>query len=176
MNLNRRTFLKTTAVAGGGLMIGGYLPNSRPGIRRLARRRLFEPNIWLKVNTDDTVRIMLTQLEMPGRDDVDAHARGRRADMDWSKIKPNGRPPMRAAARTSATGGSPPAATAFAACGRSSAAPAPPPARCSHRGGSDMNVEFLTTEKGGRAQGERPSKMRRALSTCRDVADRRTGS
>ena len=28
MNLNRRTFLKTTAAAGGGLMIGGYLPTA----------------------------------------------------------------------------------------------------------------------------------------------------
>jgi len=28
MNLDRRTFLKTTAAAGGGLMIGGYLPTA----------------------------------------------------------------------------------------------------------------------------------------------------
>src|SRR5689334_12476923 len=65
MNLNRRTFLKTTTAVGGGLLIGGYFAEvlDRESEALLAAGS-FEPNIWLKVNGDDTVRIMLTQLEM----------------------------------------------------------------------------------------------------------------
>src|SRR5262245_13152416 len=63
MNLNRRTFLKTTVAAGGGLMIGGYIAFDHENAELLAAGS-FEPNIWLKVNSDETVRIMLTQLEM----------------------------------------------------------------------------------------------------------------
>jgi isoquinoline 1-oxidoreductase subunit beta len=89
MNLNRRTFLKTTAVAGGGLMIGGYLP---PALGRsagaLEAAGSFEPNIWLKVNSDDTVRIMLTQLEM-GQGVMTSMPMlvAEELDMDWAKIR-----------------------------------------------------------------------------------------
>jgi isoquinoline 1-oxidoreductase beta subunit len=89
MNLNRRTFLKTTAAAGGGLMIGGYLPGvlGEPGSRAAAAGSL-EPNIWLKVNADDTVRIMLTQLEM-GQGVMTSMPMlvAEELDMDWTKIK-----------------------------------------------------------------------------------------
>ena len=63
MNLNRRTFLKTTAAVGGGLMIGGYIAMDGDSAELLAAGS-FEPNIWLRINSDDTVRIMLSQLEM----------------------------------------------------------------------------------------------------------------
>ena len=89
MNLNRRTFLKTSAAAGGGLMIGGYLPDALGRTAgTLNAAGSFEPNIWLKVNSDDTVRIMLTQLEM-GQGVMTSMPMlvAEELDMDWSKIK-----------------------------------------------------------------------------------------
>jgi isoquinoline 1-oxidoreductase beta subunit len=89
MNLDRRTFLKTTAAAGGGLMIGGYLPTALGrGAGTLEAAGSFEPNIWLKVNSDDTVRIMLTQLEM-GQGVMTSMPMlvAEELDMDWAKIK-----------------------------------------------------------------------------------------
>jgi len=60
--VTRRTFLKATA-AGGALLISGYLPGLREtGTAEAAGS--FEPNIWLKIGSDDSVTIMLTQLEM----------------------------------------------------------------------------------------------------------------
>jgi isoquinoline 1-oxidoreductase subunit beta len=89
MNLDRRTFLKTTAAAGGGLMIGGYLPTALGrSAGALNAAGSFEPNIWLKVNGDDTVRIMLTQLEM-GQGVMTSMPMlvAEELDMDWAKIK-----------------------------------------------------------------------------------------
>jgi isoquinoline 1-oxidoreductase beta subunit len=89
MNLNRRTFLKTSAAAGGGLMIGGYLPTALGrSADTLDAAGSFEPNIWLKVNSDDTVRIMLTQLEM-GQGVMTSMPMlvAEELDMDWAKIK-----------------------------------------------------------------------------------------
>src|SRR5215831_18244085 len=89
MNLNRRTFLKTTTAVGGGLLIGGYFVEvlDRESEALLAAGS-FEPNIWLKVNSDDTVRIMLTQLEM-GQGVMTSMPMlvAEELDMDWSKIK-----------------------------------------------------------------------------------------
>ena len=61
--LNRRSFLQVTAAAGGGLLVGTYLPSFTDG-EALEAAGVFEPNVWIKVNADDTVRIMLTMLEM----------------------------------------------------------------------------------------------------------------
>jgi len=89
MNLNRRTFLKTTTAVGGGLLIGGYFAEvlDRDSEVLLAAGS-FEPNIWLKVNSDDTVRIMLTQLEM-GQGVMTSMPMlvAEELDMDWSKIR-----------------------------------------------------------------------------------------
>jgi isoquinoline 1-oxidoreductase beta subunit len=88
-SLDRRTFLKTTVAAGGGLMIGAYLPSvlGETGSQAAAAGSL-EPNIWLKVNADDTVRIMLTQLEM-GQGVMTSMPMlvAEELDMDWTKIK-----------------------------------------------------------------------------------------
>src|SRR3954469_21000527 len=87
MNLNRRTFLKTTTAVGGGLMIGSYLALDGADADLLAAGT-FEPNIWLKVNSDDTVRIMLSQLEM-GQGVMTSMPMlvAEELDMDWNKIK-----------------------------------------------------------------------------------------
>jgi isoquinoline 1-oxidoreductase subunit beta len=60
--LNRRSFLKVTA-GGGALLISGYIPGLREQSTSEAAGT-FEPNIWLKIGADDSVTIMLTQLEM----------------------------------------------------------------------------------------------------------------
>ncbi len=89
MHLNRRTFLKTTTAAGGGLLIGGYFAEvlDRESEALLAAGS-FEPNIWLRINSDDTVRIVLTQLEM-GQGVMTSMPMlvAEELDMDWSKIK-----------------------------------------------------------------------------------------
>ena len=87
--LNRRTFLKTTVAAGGGLMLGAYVPSVLDGdLNDLHAAGSFEPNIWLKVNADDTVRIMLTQLEM-GQGVMTSMPMlvAEELDMDWTRIK-----------------------------------------------------------------------------------------
>jgi isoquinoline 1-oxidoreductase subunit beta len=86
MNLNRRTFLKTTTAVGGGLMIGSYL--ALDGSDDLLAAGSFEPNIWIKINSDDTVRIMLSQLEM-GQGVMTSMPMlvAEELDMDWAKIK-----------------------------------------------------------------------------------------
>ena len=86
-SLTRRTFLKTATAAGGGLMLGAYLPVGG-GRSILTAAGSFEPNIWIKVNADDTVRIMLTMLEM-GQGVMTSMPMlvAEELDFDWSRIK-----------------------------------------------------------------------------------------
>lgn len=60
--LDRRAFLKVSA-AGGALLVGGYLPGVAES-RAAGSAKVFEPNVWVKIGADDTVTIVLTQLEM----------------------------------------------------------------------------------------------------------------
>ena len=59
--VDRRTFLRASAIAGGGLMVGGYLQSLvDPDWTTAAAAGLFEPNIWVRIAPDDTVTIMLS--------------------------------------------------------------------------------------------------------------------
>jgi isoquinoline 1-oxidoreductase beta subunit len=85
--LDRRSFLHVSAAAGGGLLIGAYLPWFT-GTDVATAAGSFEPNVWVKVNADDTVRIMLTMLEM-GQGVMTSMPMlvAEELDFDWSKIK-----------------------------------------------------------------------------------------
>jgi len=85
--LNRRSFLQVTAAAGGGLLVGTYLPSFTDG-EKVEAAGVFEPNVWIKVNGDDTVRIMLTMLEM-GQGVMTSMPMlvAEELDFDWTKIK-----------------------------------------------------------------------------------------
>jgi isoquinoline 1-oxidoreductase beta subunit len=61
--LNRRSFLKVSATAGGALVIGTYVPGVRE-TSTLEAADVFQPNVWVKISADDSVVITLTQLEM----------------------------------------------------------------------------------------------------------------
>ena len=90
MTLNRRTFLKSTAAVGGGLVIGSYiaLDDAEADVLAAGAPGKFVPNIWLEINADDTVRIVLTQLEM-GQGVMTSMPMlvAEELDMDWSKIR-----------------------------------------------------------------------------------------
>src|SRR6185295_11405038 len=59
--LDRRTFLRVSA--GGALLVGGYLPGLLESTTAEAAGS-FEPNVWVRIGADDSVTIMLSQLEM----------------------------------------------------------------------------------------------------------------
>jgi isoquinoline 1-oxidoreductase subunit beta len=84
-SLSRRTFLKTATAAGGGFMIGAYLPLRGAALNAAGT---FDPNIWIRINADDSVRIMLTMLEM-GQGVMTSMPMlvAEELDFDWKKIK-----------------------------------------------------------------------------------------
>jgi isoquinoline 1-oxidoreductase beta subunit len=86
---NRRMFLKSTVAVGGGLMIGAYLPGVLGEAGSVADAAgSLEPGIWLRVNADDTVRVMLTMLEM-GQGVMTSMPMlvAEELDVDWKHIK-----------------------------------------------------------------------------------------
>jgi isoquinoline 1-oxidoreductase beta subunit len=87
--LDRRTFLKVSAAAGGGLIIGGYLPGLTDASGTVALAAgLFEPNIWVKIAADDSVTMTLTMLEM-GQGVMTSMPMlvAEELDIDWNKIR-----------------------------------------------------------------------------------------
>jgi isoquinoline 1-oxidoreductase beta subunit len=84
--LDRRAFLTITAAAGGGLLAGTYLGSSLHASLGAADGS-FEPNIWVRIDADDTVCVMLTQLEM-GQGVMTAMPMlvAEELDVDWNTI------------------------------------------------------------------------------------------
>jgi isoquinoline 1-oxidoreductase subunit beta len=83
---SRRDFLKTSAVAGSGFLLGFYLP--RPGVAQAATAADFAPNAFLRIGADDSVAVIAnhsemgqgiyTSLAMLAADELEA---------DWSKVR-----------------------------------------------------------------------------------------
>ena len=87
--VDRRTFLRVSAVAGGGLIVGGYLSSLEDsGATTAVAAGIFEPNVWVRIAPDDTVTIMLSQLEM-GQGVMTSMPMllAEELDADWKKIK-----------------------------------------------------------------------------------------
>jgi isoquinoline 1-oxidoreductase beta subunit len=63
VNLSRRRFLATSALAGGGLVLGVYVPAlaRQPGP---ARGATFAPNAFVRIGADDTVTVLVNHSEM----------------------------------------------------------------------------------------------------------------
>jgi len=84
--LNRRIFLKATA-GGGALLVGGFIPGLREAGTAEAAA-IFEPNVWVKIGSDDSVTIMLSMLEM-GQGVMTSMPMlvAEELDLDWQKVK-----------------------------------------------------------------------------------------
>src|SRR5689334_15912847 len=85
-NVSRRAFLEATAVAGAGLMIGVHLPaRDRRGT---AYPGPFAPNAWIRVNTDDSVLVIVDRSEMgQGVTTALPMLIAEELEADWSKIR-----------------------------------------------------------------------------------------
>jgi len=84
--LSRRSFLMVSS-AGGALIIGATLPGLR-GFSTVEAAGTFEPNIWVKISSDDSITVMVTQLEM-GQGVMTSMPMlvAEELDADWTKIK-----------------------------------------------------------------------------------------
>jgi isoquinoline 1-oxidoreductase beta subunit len=87
LTLNRREFLKATAAAGGGLLIGLYLPGRIEAATSQAAAE-FTPNAFLRIAPDNTVTVIVKHLEMgqgvyTGLPTIVADE----LDADWSQIR-----------------------------------------------------------------------------------------
>ena len=61
--LSRRTFLVTGAAAGGGLLLGVYLPRMIDAKAKVADAEL-APNAFVRIRPDDTITLVMPQVEM----------------------------------------------------------------------------------------------------------------
>ena len=60
---SRRSFLVTSAAAGGGLLLGVYLPRSI-GAKAQVADGIFAPNAFLRIRPDDSITLIMPQVEM----------------------------------------------------------------------------------------------------------------
>jgi isoquinoline 1-oxidoreductase beta subunit len=74
------------SAAGGALLVGGYVPGL--GQTSVAQSRVFQPNVWIKIDADDNVTIMLSMLEM-GQGVMTSMPMlvAEELDLDWSRIR-----------------------------------------------------------------------------------------
>jgi isoquinoline 1-oxidoreductase subunit beta len=97
--MKRRSFLKVSAAAGGGLLIGLYLPEleaagrdaggPQPGMAALPGAALpFAPNAFVRIGTDDSVTVIVNKSEMgQGVYTSLPMLLAEELEADWSKIK-----------------------------------------------------------------------------------------
>ena len=61
--LSRRTFIVTSIAAGGGLLLGVYLPRSIRAAAQVAQET-FAPNAFVRIRPDDSITLVMPQVEM----------------------------------------------------------------------------------------------------------------
>src|SRR5215813_14040361 len=83
--LDRRSFLKTSAAAAGGLVLGFYLPESHEASAQSAVGKL---NAYVQVATDDTITLFIHKAEM-GQGTVTSLSMllAEELECDWKKIR-----------------------------------------------------------------------------------------
>jgi isoquinoline 1-oxidoreductase beta subunit len=103
--LSRRSFLKTSALAGGGLVIGFVVPvAARMALAQQAQAATaasFAPNAFLRIAADDSITVLLAHSEMgQGIWTALPMLIAEELDADWSRIKVEHAPAAQAYAHT----------------------------------------------------------------------------
>ena len=88
-NLSRRSFLRSSALAGGGLVLGVYLPQLAKGARpETPKATTFKPNAFVRIGADDSVTVIANHSEMgQGIYTGLAMIVAEELDADWSKVR-----------------------------------------------------------------------------------------
>ena len=88
LNLSRRGFLKTSAFAGGGLVLGVYLPGVRHRAEAAGQATsTFAPNAFVRVGQDDSVTVIVNHSEMgQGPYTSVPMVVAEELEADWSKV------------------------------------------------------------------------------------------
>ena len=88
VNQERRSFLKASAVAGGGLLIGFHLPLANRMGEAEAATKEFVPNAWIRIDADDTVTLRVASSEMgQGVHTAIPMLLAEELDCEWARIK-----------------------------------------------------------------------------------------
>jgi isoquinoline 1-oxidoreductase beta subunit len=84
--MDRRDFMQTAALATGGLLLSFFIPDKSPAAPLPAQG--FSPNALLRVDADDTIRIILNKVEMgQGVWTTLAMLIAEELDCDWARIR-----------------------------------------------------------------------------------------
>jgi len=85
--MNRRDFIKVVSTAGSGLVLGFYLPSTNKLKGATVSSTIFEPNVWIKVQPDNFVKIVVAKSEM-GQGVVTSLPMivADEMDLDWSMV------------------------------------------------------------------------------------------
>jgi isoquinoline 1-oxidoreductase beta subunit len=87
-NLSRRGFLRSNALAGGGLVLGVYLPQLVRGAGSEPAGGAFKPNAFVRIGADDSVTVIANHSEMgQGIYTGLAMIVAEELDADWSKVR-----------------------------------------------------------------------------------------
>jgi isoquinoline 1-oxidoreductase beta subunit len=88
VNLSRRGFLKNGILAGGGLILGLYLPLRGAGGTSNPQGESFMPNAFIRIGTDDMVTVVVNKSEM-GQGVYTALPMlvAEELEVDWTKIR-----------------------------------------------------------------------------------------
>ena len=88
INVSRRDFLKSGAVAGGGLVLGLYVASGNRLTAATQATGTFAPNAFLRIGTDDLVTVIVNHSEM-GQGVYTALPMlvAEELDADWSKVR-----------------------------------------------------------------------------------------
>ena len=88
VNLSRRDFCKTGALAGGGLLLGFYLPGGRLPALAAGPAKPFAPNAFIRIGTDDLVTVIVNKSEMgQGVYTSLPMLIAEELETDWSKVR-----------------------------------------------------------------------------------------
>jgi isoquinoline 1-oxidoreductase subunit beta len=88
VRLDRRTFLKGSAMAAGGLVLGFYLPDTNEAEAQSTSSTPVKMNAWIQIGADDTVTMTIHKPEF-GQGSVTALSMllAEELECDWKKVK-----------------------------------------------------------------------------------------